>query len=76
MSFTHKLSEEQGGNSYSQRQSDHTIHNTTGEEGKDQQDLTPKGVTSRMPKQTLLVAPFKAILRGIRSAKSMKQRQR
>lgn len=76
MSFTHKLSEGQGGNSYSQRQSDHTIHNTTGKEGKDQRDLTPKGVTSRMPKQTLLVAPFKAILRGIRSAKSMKQRQR
>lgn len=36
----------------------------------------PRGVTSRMPMQTLLVAPFKAILRGIRPAKSMKQRQR
>lgn len=76
VSFTHKLSEEQGGNSYSQQQSDHTIHNITGQEGKDQWDLTPKGVTSRMPMQTLLVAPFKAILRGIRSAKSTKQRQR
>lgn len=59
MSSTHKLSEEQGGNSYSQRQSYHTRYNTTGEESKDHWDLTPKGVTSRMPKQTLLVALFK-----------------
>lgn len=51
---------EQGGNSYSQRQSDRTIHNTTGEEGQDQWDLTPKGGHFKNAKADITCSSFQS----------------
>lgn len=76
VSFTHKLSESKEETATPSGRA--IVPYITPQERKAKTNgFNPQGgVTSRMPKQTLLAAPFKAILRGIRSAKSVKQRQR